>query len=821
MADAVSTFKAVCRGGLNSGTDVLSLGADSSGAATQLINYEPNLEGGYRKINGYANNFGTIGTSSIAGAGSVLGVAVANGIQQGIFAARNVASGVNYLHHWNFYYSFTVSADTNLTVGETLVERTAHATASTATGVTGTLISKNSNTIVVDFGQTPATVFTNGGFISDDSFSTNTAITASPAEIGWEAITSDFIADDPDGVSASASISLSSGVASATIGGALAAGGAVNFTTASGSEQPRKVTITAGGNESGRTFTITGTDYLGTAIVEALVGPNNGIVSSIKYFNTVTSVTVSTPTQVIVKAGGDESGRTYTVTGTDSTDRILVEELTGPNNSTTTSTQFFKTVTKISVDAATAGDVLVGTSGDDNGISVAATSSEAEDLTLGGALASSGAVSFGLATAGAVTIGSGAGQYRPSNPTLTGVTKVRFEKINFGTPKIVLTDGINPAATYDGTHYIQITDSNAPTDPKLAAEFQNHLFLTGDPTEVSNLYFSAPTAETDFDPANGAGVINVGFEIVAIKKFRNVLYIFGTNNIKRLVGENSANFSLETVTSNLGCLATDSVVELGGDLLFLAPDGIRPIGGTNKIGDVNLETVSKNIQSAINTIITTEDLSTLTSVIVRAKSQFRYVFSSTSSTGVLGALREFQGQYAFEFGQTLGLACTCADSGYIGTKEFVIHGDSAGKVFQQESGNAFDTSNIISIYKTPFIYMDNPEQRKNYYSVSTYMSSEGVNNILLGVTYDYEGTEVLNPENLVIDLSNPAAFYDSGTNIAVYDTTDIYDGNPSPVESSTFSGSGKAVSFRYVTDDKNPSHSIQGYTVTYGIGDVR
>ena len=60
---------------------------------------------------------------------------------------------------------------------------------------------------------------------------------------------------------------------------------------------------------------------------------------------------------------------------------------------------------------------------------------------------------------------------------------------------------------------------------------------------------------------------------------------------------------LESVTSNLGCLSTDSVIELGGDLLFLAPDGIRPIGGTNKIGDVNLETLSKNIQSTIRNVI--------------------------------------------------------------------------------------------------------------------------------------------------------------------------------------------------------------------------
>ena len=117
--------------------------------------------------------------------------------------------------------------------------------------------------------------------------------------------------------------------------------------------------------------------------------------------------------------------------------------------------------------------------------------------------------------------------------------------------------------------------------------------------------------------------------------------------------------------------------------------------------------------------------------------------------------------------------------------------------------------------------MDNPEQRKNYYSVSTYLSAEGEHTINLGVSYDYEKTDVLTPSNVAIDNDSPAAFYDSGNNIAVFDTTDIFDGNPSPVESSSFSGSGKAVSFKYVTDDTKPSHSVQGYTVTYGIGDVR
>ena len=594
MVDSVSTFRAVCRGGLNTGADVLSLGEESPGSAIQLLNYEPNLEGGYRRLTGFANNFGTV-----PGTGSVLGIAVANGVNQGVLACRTPSSGNNYLHHWNFYFEFTVSSDSNLTVGETISERTSSGDSSTSTGVTGTLISKSSNTIVVNFGRIPTATFTNGNSISDDGFGTSTTITSVPAVKGWTA---------------------------------------------------------------------------------------------------------------------------------------------------------------------------VSTSG---------------------------------------------------SPTMTGVSKVRFTEINFGTPKVVLTDGINPAATYDGSTYTQITDSNAPTDPKIGAEFQNHLFLAGDPAQPSNLFFSAPTAETDFSPANGGGVINVGFAIVAIKKFRNVLFIFGKNNIKRLVGDNSANFVLESVTSNLGCLSTDSVIELGGDLLFLAPDGIRPIGGTNKIGDVNLETLSKNIQSTVRNVITSEDLDALSSVIIRSKSQFRYMFSTSSSQGILGALREYKGNIGFEFAQTFGLECTCADSGYIEQEEFVLHGASSGKVFQQESGNAFDTSNILSIFKTPFVYMGNPEQRKTFYSTSTYMSAEGNFSVALSVTYDYDNTDISTPDNLTLSTTSPGAFFDRGTNVAVFDTTDIFDGNPSPVESVTFSGSGKAIALTFVTDDTNESHSIQGFTITHGLGDVR
>ena len=123
----------------------------------------------------------------------------------------------------------------------------------------------------------------------------------------------------------------------------------------------------------------------------------------------------------------------------------------------------------------------------------------------------------------------------------------------------------------------------APAKPKFAAAFKNRLFLAGNDGEESLLYYSASNDDEDFTTANGGGSINVGFEINAIKPFRDALYIFGRTNIKKLTGNSTSNFIVEPVTDDIGCVAGDSVVEVAGDLLFLGPDGIRPIAGTDKI----------------------------------------------------------------------------------------------------------------------------------------------------------------------------------------------------------------------------------------------
>ena len=72
------------------------------------------------------------------------------------------------------------------------------------------------------------------------------------------------------------------------------------------------------------------------------------------------AATFTNAQRVSITSSGDDSGRTFTVTGTDKDGASLTATLTGANAGTASSTEFFKTVTAISVDAAPSSSVSAG-----------------------------------------------------------------------------------------------------------------------------------------------------------------------------------------------------------------------------------------------------------------------------------------------------------------------------------------------------------------------------------------------------------------------------------------------------------------------------
>ena len=94
-------------------------------------------------------------------------------------------------------------------------------------------------------------------------------------------LTADTQALDADGISTAAAVGNN---ASLTLGGALTSGGSATF------DAGRIVTILSAGDDSGISFTVTGTDVNSDSQTESITGANAGTATGSKYFKTVTAI---------------------------------------------------------------------------------------------------------------------------------------------------------------------------------------------------------------------------------------------------------------------------------------------------------------------------------------------------------------------------------------------------------------------------------------------------------------------------------------------------------------------------------------------------
>ena len=430
----------------------------------------------------------------------------------------------------------------------------------------------------------------------------------------------------------------------------------------------------------------------------------------------------------------------------------------------------------------------------------------------------------------------------PPRSTSDGVFRtvdiIRHVSFNFGDGnKVAFADGVNPALLFDGSTWTELTVSGAGTTdsaggdqlvnrPSLVDVFENHLFLGGDVGSQAVIVHSAPEDPYNWTAAAGAGQLNVGFDVVQFKPFRDNLFVFGGNAIKKVTAELTAGFVLDQVTSNVGCIAANSVLEIGGDLVFLAPDGIRPVAGTAKIGDVELETISKSIQSILVDLPVDYDLDKLlTGVVIRTKSQLRYFvgddgLQQLDSMGIIGGLRTSDQKLGWEFGELLGIRASCATSGYIGRQEHVLHGDYNGIVYRQEIGNTFDGNGILGIYSTPYYDFGDTEVRKILRKINTFVRSEGPLTMNVSVQYDWNDTSTAKPPSYAQSSEGAPVIY-NGRNITYGGTNIKYGGNEKPIMVTDVQGSGYATKVTYVTIGENFPHSIQGIVFEFSVAGRR
>lgn len=103
--------------------------------------------------------------------------------------------------------------------------------------------------------------------------------------------------------------------------------------------------------------------------------------------------------------------------------------------------------------------------------------------------------------------------------------------------------------------------------------------------------------------------------IVAMGAHNGFLYIFGTNNILVYANATSpADLTLADSITGIGCIARDSIQNIGSDIIFLSSTGIRSVMRTIQEKSAPLRDLSKNVRDDLLSIVEGEVSSRIKSV---------------------------------------------------------------------------------------------------------------------------------------------------------------------------------------------------------------
>tara|TARA_R110000751_G_scaffold242824_1_gene343088 strand:+ start:1109 stop:3229 length:2121 start_codon:yes stop_codon:yes gene_type:complete len=700
MVDALKDVTVLCRGGLFTNEDALSLAGTNPGAAIRMLNMEVSQFGGYRRISGFAP-FDSSNTT-VPGLGKILGIWIH---QDKVYAARRNAGdatgtlGSNPITVTDESTTLTIAHTSHgLAVGTFVTFAGATAVGGlTINSVEMEILTAATNSFTVAFTSAGTSSASGGGSSVTYSYSYNYSIYKHISGVGW------------------------------------------------------------GSN----------------------VGPTGRGVINVSKLRTADHSFTGTPVDVIV------DGINRPLRHSDTT-FIEIFDKQG-TSATDTEAQLSNAFDSVNSDATVTVDHVAHT------------------LAVGDVVRYSG-----------VNVNVGGVSINDTDFTVATVADVDTYTFELGS-----TSGVGSQTNVGGTainfFYTRSTSSKDFIGAKYTTDFRNHQFFAGMSINPNFLAYSAPNNDLNFVIAAGGDTVNVGFAITGIAKFRDSLYIFGTDKIKKLTGNSRADFILSEVTNNIGCIASDSIIEIGGDILFLASDGIRPIQGTARIGDIELETVSKPIQQLLQALPSTHDLDTMSSVVIRNKTQFRYFFPSLTSTadseGIIGGLRFADRRVGWEFGQLLGIQAAVSTSGLINSVETVLHGDMTGRVLKQELGNDFNGSEIVSLYATPFLYFDSTERRKVFQNLSIFTRPEGSSVMNLAVAFDWDDPNI--PTPITYPLTTAGALLRYTTTGGTYDSTFTFGGSSSPVLETNIQGSARAISLVFTSTGTQAPFGISGFSITY------
>ena len=400
-----------------------------------------------------------------------------------------------------------------------------------------------------------------------------------------------------------------------------------------------------------------------------------------------------------------------------------------------------------------------------------------------------------------------------------GEGAVEFTKVNVdGHEQLVITDSVNTPCILKviGDSY---TFAEVPGDSTAGmrhiTRYQDHVVVGGSVDKPGLVAVSTRFKPGDFS-GQGSWSVQVQDEITGLHVFRDFLYIFCRSSIYRVVNlESSADVAVRPVTMKIGCVDGASIQEIGGDIIFLAADGLRYLGATERIDDVSLTTVSQLVKPLLDKI--DREKGPLRSLVIPSKAQYRlyYMDHWDIPVGLIGTLTG-AGQFAWSTISDMNVIDIVSEVEDGEEKLFHVGAPRIGalRVYQHDVGDTFDGSPFTATWKTPVFCMGDSAVRKRCHSMMAYLEASKRADMELIIKFDYERPSTMQPEPFYFQQTNGATFYGE---------TRFGDGtfgsNLYPTDSVFLEGSGKWLQFIFRdSDPTNNSYIMRGFDLQFSLG---
>lgn len=182
------------------------------------------------------------------------------------------------------------------------------------------------------------------------------------------------------------------------------------------------------------------------------------------------------------------------------------------------------------------------------------------------------------------------------------ITDDDWQIITYNNVAVFVQEGHTPVS-YDGTAatYTEFTPPSA--SPSCGCSAFNRVWVA-DGYTVYWTKILEPTAFT----GTGTGYINMreifgeDDEVVALTSYNNRLVVFGRRNIAFFSGAEDPtgfDFQMSDHIKGIGCIARDSVQNIGTDVVFLSTEGVRTVGRTIQEQSSPIGDVSRNVRDEI------------------------------------------------------------------------------------------------------------------------------------------------------------------------------------------------------------------------------